>query len=67
MTIPILSGDSDQNLTFTAPFEGLKLTNSNTDGKVISHSTLDFNSTIIDFNYDTLNVCWGCRFINLEW
>jgi hypothetical protein len=49
-----LSGDADQNLWFTQTFTGENLTNSNSIGKVISNSTLSFNSTIIDFNSDTL-------------
>ncbi|MCF8403884.1 MAG: hypothetical protein K9H58_08065, partial [Bacteroidales bacterium] len=49
-----LDGDTDQNLFFTQSFDGGYLTNSNTDGKVISNSTLAFNNTYIDFNNDTL-------------
>ncbi|NOX45701.1 MAG: hypothetical protein GXO89_01835, partial [Chlorobi bacterium] len=39
---------------FTQPFAGENLTNSNINGKVISNSNLTFNSTLIDFNSDTL-------------
>jgi len=49
-----LSGDVDQNLSFTTGFNGAFLTNSNNNGKVISNSTLFFNNTQINFNYDTL-------------
>ncbi|RLD57974.1 MAG: hypothetical protein DRJ05_08835 [Bacteroidetes bacterium] len=54
-----LTGDADQNLWFTQPFEGQYLTNTNNNGKVISNSTLEFNSTILDFNYDTLMFAAG--------
>ena len=49
-----LSGDEDQSLSFTTPFEGTNLVNSNTNGKVIGNSNLVFSNTKIDFNNDTL-------------
>ncbi|MCB0807084.1 MAG: hypothetical protein KDC05_14905, partial [Bacteroidales bacterium] len=49
-----LDGDSDQHFAFTTTFEAESLTNLKTGGKVIANTSLSFNNTLIDFNYDTL-------------
>lgn len=54
-----LTGVTDQNFSFTTVFMGNNLTSSKPSGKVIGNSSLSFNNTVIDFNFDTLAFAAG--------
>ena len=49
-----LNGNSNQEFAFTKTFEATNLTNIKTGGNVIANTTLSFNNSNINFNFDTL-------------
>ncbi len=48
------SGAADQNIYFNQDFDGNNLNNSNTNGKIITHTNLKLNNTFFEMNSDTL-------------